>query len=81
MIGPLKTQTYIGYVVCKYTLNASILCNTNNLTIGSENLLKLQLKDHYKFFNVDVQCNVVWTLMELRKFWGGEVSIKDGGNQ
>jgi hypothetical protein len=68
MLGPLKTQTYIGYVVCKYVLNISILCETKNLTIGDENLLTLQLEDHYKFYNVDVQCNVVRTLMELRKF-------------
>jgi hypothetical protein len=53
MIGPLKTQTYIGYAVCKYALNVSILCDTN-LTTGDENLLKLQLDDHYKFYNVDV---------------------------
>jgi hypothetical protein len=59
MIGPLKTQMDIGYVVCKYALNTSTLCGTNNLTIGGENLLKLQLEDHYKFYNVDVQCNVV----------------------
>jgi hypothetical protein len=80
MIGPLKTQMDISYV-CKYALNASTLCDTNNLTIDGENLLKLQLKDHYEFYNVDVQCNVVWTLMELRKFWGREVSLGDGGNQ
>jgi hypothetical protein len=59
MIGPLKTQRDIGFVVCKYALNIPTLCDTNNLTIGGENLLKLQLEDHYKFYNVDVQCNVI----------------------
>jgi hypothetical protein len=49
MIGPLKTQMDIGYVVCKYVLNASTLCDTNNLTTGGENLLKLQLDDHTSF--------------------------------
>jgi len=49
----------ISYVVCKYALNASTLCDINNLTIDGENLLKLQLEEHYEFYNVDVQCNVV----------------------